>query len=130
MIKCEHTLSGLTTSRQAKDGRVDVVGHFPGTDTRKTPLLLMVGQVTCTASDNWEAKAKSVRASTYRNATTKHWDPFAFLAIPHHIDSHYRELIRDESERAIFDRLTLSLMLEEPNEDAQKIVEAVLAHTE
>ena len=95
-------------SRYATDENVDIIGHFDLRDGRHARLV-MIGQVTCAKSDDWDLKLQEPSVAFWRDLLGLSIPPVVFLSIPHHSESVYFAKLVGDRERFVLDRLTMCL---------------------
>src|SRR5690606_25835384 len=82
--------NGAPRMARAQDENVDVVCHLPWGDMR-SGVWVMLGQVTCAKSEQWERKIKEPSASLWSGFVRARPFPTVFLAVPHHVESNWLE---------------------------------------
>lgn len=112
-------------SKRAKDAGTDIVCHLPISDLRKHPCFLFLGQATCGQTETWQGKAQQANSAAWRKILLMDYDPYSFLAVPHHVDPKHWPLLAQDSRAPIFDRLRLVPMSETTTTDGSSTVAAV-----
>jgi hypothetical protein len=115
----------VITMTHANDEGVDVLGHLPAGDLR-VGAWAFLGQATCEKSDGWPAKIREPSVEMWKTMLNLGAQPFAFLAVPHHVErKQFTKLVRDET-RLIFDRIRLAFGRDTVSDEEAAIVDAVL----
>ncbi len=114
------TPEGCPYRADANEEGTDVLCNF--WDDNRVGGLQLVGQVTCARSNDWERKMAEVKVPAYKSWLGRNVDPIAFLAIPHHADHPVRFSFIARNGRDIVDRVRLSGISMELNEDEKSAV--------
>jgi hypothetical protein len=115
----------VITMKHANDEGVDTLGNLPLGDLR-IGAWAFLGQATCEKSDGWPKKIKEPSPELWNKMLNLGAMPFAFLAVPHHVETpHFEKLVGDAS-RLVLDRLRLARDRAEVSEEEASIISAVL----
>jgi len=95
--------------KAAKDGGADIIAHCDLLDARCYASPIMVGQVTCAKSDEWDRKSGETSPSAFQRWLLLNTRPIVFFAVPHHIEDTTPKFLSQQRDGVIFlDRLRLA----------------------
>ena len=115
----------VITMTHANDEGVDTLAHLPWGDLR-IGAWGFLGQATCEKSDGWPAKIREPSQEHWKSMLNLGIIPFAFLAVPHHVEPpQFAKLVGDAG-RMVLDRIRLARYREDVSEAEAEIVSAVL----
>lgn len=115
----------VITMVNANDEKVDSLAHFPWGDLRPGAWTFL-GQATCGESDTWSKKMAEPSDETWRLMLKVGVAPFAFLAVPHHVELHQLAKMVQDQKRLVLDRLRLARYRDDVTTEEAVIVDAVL----
>lgn len=98
--------------RSQQDGKVDLLAieNLPLDD--RSGRTLIIGQVTCSKSSEWEKKRDEPKPEKWKSLTQNKMSPRACLIVPHHAEADILDsFTQDDSTRSVYDRIRLCLML-------------------
>lgn len=110
----------------ANDEGVDTLSHLSWGDVRPGHWLF-IGQATCATSANWNAKILEPKPIQWARLMGSFVLPFAYLAVPHHVEPRQMEHLSFNHGRLILDRPRLCRYLAEVGSDQAGILDAVSA---
>jgi hypothetical protein len=103
------TPEAATRRSRAQEEGCDVLAHFTWQDTRRLHWILVV-QVTCAVSDEWEKKMHDASAPMWRKLLGNLPAPQIVLAVPHHVTSSHLYYLYENThgEHLVLDRIRLT----------------------
>ena len=113
------------SKRHANEEGVDTVSHLSWGDTRPGHWLF-IGQATCAKSGEWPRKMSEPKPGQWSRLLGSVIRPLAYLAVPHHMETHQMLHLSTGDERSVLDRIRLCLHLPSVGADQHGILDAVL----
>lgn len=113
------------SKRQANEEGVDTISHLSWGDTRPGHWLF-IGQATCARSGEWARKMSEPKRGQWGKLLGSVIRPIAYLAVPHHMETHQMLHLSTGDERLVLDRIRLCRHLPSLGGDQQNILDAVL----
>jgi hypothetical protein len=108
----------------ANEEGVDTLSHMSWGDTRPGHWLFL-GQATCYQSGGWMRKIKEPLTGQWRALLGSTIEPWAYLAVPHHVEPAQMVHLAVGTNRMVLDRLRLCRHLDEVTGAQRQIIEAV-----
>jgi hypothetical protein len=115
-----------SSRRYANEEGVDTVSHLSWGDQR-TGHWIFLGQATCARSNEWARKIKEPDPRQWGPLLSSVVDPVAYLAVPHHVESHHLLNISQATGRLVLDRIRLVRYLGALTADQEAVLRAVRA---
>lgn len=113
---------------RAKDGGVDTLAGHVWADGRPGHWVF-IGQVTCGPTGTWSNKLNEPKPALWKEYLQELLPPQRFLAVPHHVDRAFFQMLERQDEALVIDRLRLVLALDATTDSVRPVVNAVLAST-
>ncbi len=113
------------SKEQANEEGVDTVSHLSWGDTRAGHWLF-IGQATCAQSGEWQRKMAEPKPGQWARLLGSVLSPLAYLAVPHHMETHQMLHLSTSDPRLVLDRIRLCRYLSSLDAAQQGILEAVL----
>jgi hypothetical protein len=124
-VELQPTPDAAITLKNANEEGVDALAHLPWGDVRPG-LWAFLGQATCGKSDSWSAKIEQPKPQMWKEVLNLGILPLAFLAVPHHVESHHlSKLVRDSS-KLVVDRIRLVRHRDAVTADEADVVDKIL----
>jgi len=114
------------SKRHANEEGVDTVSHLSWGDARPGHWLF-IGQATCAKSNEWAKKMAEPKAGQWGKLLGSVIRPIAYLAVPHHVETHQMLHLSTGDERLVLDRIRLCRHLPSLDADQEGILAAVLS---
>ena len=111
---------------RAHDEKVDVLCHFGWEQDLRPGTWGFIGQVTVGRSDTWTTKIKEPAPNRWKCFTGSRIPPSPFLAVPHHVERPMMEMLTDDGQALVLDRLRLVRFKRENDELEREVIQAVL----
>lgn len=112
--------------RRAHDGGVDVLCHLGWEQDLRPGSWGFIGQVTVARSDSWEQKIKEPSPTPWAQRIGTRVPPIPFLAVPHHVERPMMEMLTDDGQAVVLDRLRLVRFKTEIKDNELEIIRAVV----
>lgn len=113
-------------SVRAKDGGVDTLAGHVWPDKRLGHWIF-IGQATCGQTNTWSSKLCEPKPALWKEYLQELLPPQRFLAVPHHVDGAFFQMLQKQEEALILDRLRLVLALDSVAPSVSPVVTAILA---
>jgi hypothetical protein len=113
-------------NKKAQDEGVDSIHHVEWCTTR-TGRWLILGQVTCAVSNDWQNKIMEPLDGIWGPMLGDILAPWIFLAVPHHAEPNHRRLLIQGTKRLLLDRLSLTPHKNGVTAEEQAVRDAVMA---
>jgi hypothetical protein len=117
--------SAVVTMTHANDEGVDALAHLPWGDLR-IGAWAFLGQATCERSDGWPAKIREPSQELWKRMLSLGAAPFAFLAVPHHVEPSQFSKLAEDHGRLVLDRIRLARYRVDVTAEETAIVDAIL----
>lgn len=105
------TPDNVRRSLSANDGGGDTIAMLPIENDVRHGHWIFVGQSTVGKSDSWCKKIHEVKTEMWRNSFADRVIAIPFFATPYHVSDHYLQLLVNNEQRCIWDRLRLCQFL-------------------
>ena len=112
--------------KKAHDEGVDVICHLGWEQDLRPGSWGFIGQVTVARSDSWDRKIKEPSPTPWARRLGTRVPPMPFLAVPHHVERPMMEMLTEDGQAVVLDRLRLVRFKEEIKANELEIVRAVV----
>ncbi len=116
----------VTSRTQANEEGVDTLSHLSWGDTRPGHWIF-IGQATCGQSGTWQRKIQEPWPEQWQPMLGSSVRPWAYLAVPHHVETPQMMHLSAGTGRLVLDRLRLCRHIARLTPSQQQVINAVLA---
>jgi hypothetical protein len=110
----------------ANEEGVDTVSHLSWSDKRPGHWIF-IGQATCGQSGTWQRKIQEPWPDQWQPMLGSSVTPWAYLAVPHHVETPQMSHLSVGTGRLVLDRLRLCRHVEQLTSSQRQVIDAVLA---